>query len=192
MKRSKAKGSSFIEVLVSMLVFGIGILSISAAHGVVKKSDTDSLQRTIATQIAEEAAKKMRINTTALASYITPTGGIGSGNLSKADCNAATVCTPQQIAANDLAELEASLRGSTTTVLNTDGETTSNAGGLIEPTACIAGPAEGVSGIYTIAIAWRGLTPMKNPTTHSCGTSTTSYGNENDLRRVILLSVFIG
>ena len=196
--RHTNRGNSFIEVLVSMLIFSIAVLSITGAHAVVKKNDIDALQRTIASQIAEETAKNMRVNSAALASYLTESTGIGASSLNQTSCTAESPCTPEQIAANDLAHLVETLKGSNSrieTSQDIEGVTvvsSRSTGGLLDAVACISGPANGGNGLYSIAIAWRGITALKNPANHSCGASSDNYGNNNELRRLVFLELFIG
>ena len=104
------------------------------------------------------------------------------------DCSAA--CTDQQIALHDLYQVEQALLGSSEQL---GGQLV---GGVSAPRVCIDGPAGG-SGVYTVAIAWRGLTRLSNPTIHACGTGSGAYdasgGADPDAyRRVLAISTYIG
>jgi len=49
----------------------------------------------------------------------------------------------------------------------------------------------GESGIYTVAIAWRGKAALSNPTASTCGSATGLYGANNEYRRLLVFSTFI-
>jgi hypothetical protein len=64
-----------------------------------------------------------------------------------------------------------------------------NAGGLVNPTACIIGPAAGAAGIFTVTIVWKSNIPIPNPTGYAntfCGYHATDgsgnalYGSATD------------
>jgi hypothetical protein len=62
---------------------------------------------------------------------------------------------------------------------------------MLEPTACITGPAGGIGGDYEVAIAWRGLEEHVNPTIHDCGSDTGKYGDDNEFRHVMVINAFV-
>ncbi|MGD8641726.1 MAG: type IV pilus modification protein PilV [Gammaproteobacteria bacterium] len=189
--KGNCKGFTIVEVLVSIIIFSIGLIGIARLQVVSKQSNYDAVQRVTATTIAEEIIAKMRANTTQLAAYSGNGAGItlGRGSLAtpanKCDSDAST-CTEEQLYEYDLWEIERSLDG--VTEQNTDGD---SVGGLVSPTACINGPAVGGSGLYTIAIVWRGKTALSNPAAHTCGEDTGLYGDNNEYRRLLFFSVYI-
>ena len=68
-------------------------------------------------------------------------------------------------------------------------------GGVSAPRVCIAGP-DGGSGVYTVAIAWRGLTRLSDSTRHACGQGSGAYdaagGAEPDVyRRVLAIDTYL-
>jgi len=195
----RSRGFSLIEALITMFVFAIGILTIAGLQLVSKKANYDAAQRTTASMLANDIAERMRANLStngaALADYVVEE--LGGGTLAQPgqDCTAGT-CTNSQLAAWDLYEWEQSL----------DGATEDNAGGLVEPSACIRSDTVGGGvGVYHIVIAWRGVTPLSNPTLDQnltaanaagCGEGTDKYvdddtGAKDVYRRVIVVSTFI-
>ncbi|MFN2301346.1 MAG: type IV pilus modification protein PilV, partial [Gammaproteobacteria bacterium] len=64
-------------------------------------------------------------------------------------------------------------------------------GGLVDPTACITGPFGGISGVYTVTIAWRGVTPLSNPTADACGEGLDLYGDAEEYRRILVIRTYI-
>jgi len=70
--------------------------------------------------------------------------------------------------------------------------TVSNAGGLVEPRACISDAGGLVPGLVTVAIAWRGVNEMTNPTESDCGEGLGLYGDSDELRRLLVITTFMG
>ena len=185
-------GVGLIEVLVTLVVFSLGMLSLAALQGVAKKANFDALQRTNASLMAYDLLERMRSNRQALASYVNTAdlgGGTRAANVQTValDCrNTDAPCTMEQIASGDLTEWENILDGNMETRAN---EAT---GGLVGATACINGPVAGGSGGYTVVIAWRGIAPMTNQALDPCGAGLGRYGDNDELRRVMVVQTFIG
>jgi type IV pilus assembly protein PilV len=185
-------GVGLIEILVTLVIFSLGMLSLAALQGIAKKANFDALQRTNAALMAYDLLERMRSNNQALASYVNA-GDLGGG-MRASDIQATAVacrnitapCTRDQIAGGDLTEWESILDGNM--------ETRANAptGGLVDATACINGPVLGGSGGYTVVIAWRGVTAMTNAPADPCGAGLGRYGINDELRRVIVVQTFIG
>jgi hypothetical protein len=64
-------------------------------------------------------------------------------------------------------------------------------GGLVEPSACITGPAGGGAGVYAVTIVWRGVTELVDPALNACGAGTGLYGAANAFRRMVVIQTFI-
>ena len=186
-------GFSLIEVLITLFVFSIGLLTVAGLQGISKKANYDAVQRTTATLLAQDIVERMRANSSVadltLADYLAEVGaGIGGnskGGAPATDClNVA--CTSAQLAAFDVWQWEQALDGA--------GEVSAsgnNTGGLVFPTGCITGPAAGVAGTYTIAIAWRGVSELSNPTINACGEGSGAYGTSDEFRRILVIETYI-
>ncbi len=179
----RAQGAGLIEVLIAVLVLAVGLLGMMTLQTTAKRYSHEAAQRSMASAVARDAIERMRSNPTALADYVA-TIGESSITTAPASCNTGT-CTPAQLATRDLYEIELLLDGATERV-TVDG-VTSNAGGLVQPTACITHNAGNVQ----VAIAWRGVEEMTNPTESDCGEATGLYGADNVQRRLLVLSTFI-
>lgn len=196
---SRSRGFSLIEALITLFVFAIGILTIAGLQLVSKKANYDAAQRTTAGMLANDIAERMRANLStngaALEDYLVE--NLGGGTLSQPaqDCTAVT-CSNTELAAWDLYEWEQLL----------DGATEDNAGGLVEPSACIRSDTIGGGvGMYHIIISWRGVNALSNPTIDQgltaagddgCGEGTGKYDDDETnavdvYRRVIVVSTFI-
>ena len=198
-RRHRSRGFSLIEALITLFVFAIGILTIAGLQLISKKANYDAAQRTTAGMLANDITERMRANLSnngaALNDYLVEDLGGGTLSAPGQDCTAAQ-CSSAEMAQWDLYEWEQSL----------DGASESNAGGLVEPNACIrSNNASGGAGMYHIIIAWRGVTPISNPTidqslttAHSegCGEGNAKFvdddtGAKDVYRRVIVITTYI-
>jgi type IV pilus assembly protein PilV len=178
-----------MEVLVSVFVLSIGVLGVGGLQITAKRSNFEATQRATAVALAQDIVERMRSNPNELGIYTD--AGIGrtidGSSMTLVDCS--TDCAPVTLAQYDLYELEQAAGG----VAEQAGG--NNVGGLTLPTACISGP-DGGAGIYTVAIAWRGMTKLSDPVTDACGSGSGKYdtvgGTEADVyRRVLVMQVFI-
>lgn len=183
----RQRGFSLLELLVTVVVFSIGLLAVAGLQTVSKQANFESIQRTSASQIANGFLEDMRTNGDGMAVYLTA-GDLGGGSrgaepapncLGVAECNAA------QKAAHDLWFWEQAIDGN----LETSGG--AGTGGLMLPTMCITGPAGGGAGIYMVSIAWRGTASINNAVANPCGAASGNYGGGNEFRRIIQIPTYI-
>lgn len=181
------RGFTLIEVLITLVIFSIGLLSVAGLQTISKKANFDALQRTTASMLAHDIIERMRANARQLQIYNgNGSNVLGGATLSAANPNCISAsCNQVQLANQDLYEWERSLDGASELV------GTAFAGGLVQPTACIEGPVGGIGGVYTIAIAWRGVTALSNPIIHACGSGTGRYGDSNEYRRILVIQTYI-
>ena len=188
----KSSGFTLIEVMVSIVIFSIGLIGIARLQVVAKQSNYDAVQRVAATSLAQDMLARMRSNHSELGTYVSNNGEtIILGNANAATpantCgNSGNPCSTLQLATHDLWEIERAMIG--IAEQDTDGN---NTGGLVSPTMCITGPAAGTSGVYTVAIAWRGKAALTNSIRSDCGNDRDLYGDANVYRRVIVMETFI-
>lgn len=195
--RRRAAGFTLIEVLITVFVTAVGLLSVAGMQAISKKVGYDAVQRTSATALAQSIAQLMRANPAQRAAYVTADATtLGKGT----DCAAADAdCSAAQVAAYDLYTWGQLLLG--TEVVDDSGAAT---GGLIAPAGCIS--LDAGSGMYVITIAWRGISalpppdassPADAPERSNCGANKAEYddpdssGNDTRMRRVQQLRVFI-
>ena len=186
-RHSQQNGFSLIELLVTVAIFSIGLLSIAALQTVSKSTNFEALQRTAASQVAYGLLEDMRVNGDSAAIYLAA-GELGNnsrGAEPAPNCSAAAPCNSAQLAAHDLWVWEQMIDGN----LETNGG--AGTGGLVLPTLCITGPAGGGAGIYTVTIAWRGTVSITNAVNNPCGAAGGNYGTGNEFRRIIQVPTFI-
>ncbi|QIB66348.1 type IV pilus modification protein PilV [Kineobactrum salinum] len=182
-------GAGLIEVMIALLVFAVGLLGTVALQLTAKKSSFEATQRSIATGLARDIIERMRSNPGQVPAYvIDDVGDTANPVTASATCTqaAAVHCSPGQLAAWDLADWYGLLIGATETV-TVDG-VLANAGGLVEPRACISN----AGGNITVAIAWRGVNEMVDASEAQCGSGKGVYGDDDALRRVLVMTTYIG
>jgi len=193
----RQRGFTIIEVLVSIVIFSIGLIGVARLQVVAKQSNYDAVQRVTATAIAQDILSKLRSNAKELDTYVSNTGSRTiqyDARVSEPTpvCDSANTCTPTQVATHDLWEVLQEING--VSELDSGGNAT---GGLSLATVCISAvdesgnPVSGGSAYYTVAIAWRGKAELTNPTLNTCGDATGFYGASNEYRRLLVMSTFI-
>jgi type IV pilus assembly protein PilV len=182
----RESGFSLIEVLVSTVVFSIGVLGVAGLGAVSKRATFESVQRGQASELAYALLEEMRANKAGIAVYLAA-GTLGHGSLGAEpapDCDV-VVCTAAQFAAHSLWAWERMLD----TGLESSGG--ASTGGLVEPSACIAGPAGGAAGDYVVAVVWRGVTELTDAGLTACGAGSGLYGAGDNMRRMVVVQSFI-
>lgn len=202
-----AHGFTLIEVMVTVFVVAVGLLGVAGLQAYAKKSNFDAVQRTQAAALAQDLIERMRANPGQGADYLTDAGdGISLDAPPPVPTTACTAsssggspaCTPVQVVAFDRYEWSRALFGD---VELSEGEAS---GGLSEPTACVTN-SSAPCGVYTIAIAWRGITPLPPadpddsaaPANNPCGADNAAYddastpGDDARLRRIIVVRTVI-
>ncbi len=203
------RGFTLIEVLVALLVLSFGVLASLGLQVAASSNVQNSSQRLAATNLANDLFSRIRTNFSDSANdqYLLLTqdeelGGAHFATRPSPNCGAlGTTCTPAELAAYDLWEWERLLDGHNK--ITPQGESNVATGGLVDPAACVFGPAAGGAGFYQVVIVWRSTTESVNPVfggtsptpeeanTNSCGNATNQYGPDNVNRRVLSMTTFI-
>lgn len=203
MHNTTSKGFSLIEVMIALFILAVGVLGIIGLQLFAKQSNTEAIQRTAASALASDIVERMRMNKSALPSYIsTQTPVPANTAIPDPDpcSNSVTPCAPAAVAARDLAIWHALISGAAAATAGGD-----NIGGLTHPSACVIQNPDGKDitigqSEYRIVIAWRGTSTLANPTGDTCGNDATvtidgvtvdAYGASNALRRVFILNAKI-
>ncbi len=192
--RRKADGFTLIEILIAMVILSIGILGVTALQLVSKRNNSDAAQQAEAATLVLEMVERMRTNSSsvALAAYVAnePASIRANPPPPEPDCGAAGAnCAPLDLVTYDFAVWERSLAGADERL---GGE---NTGGLLNPVVCVDGPA-GISGTYTVTIAWRGGAALPNDAGVGCGAGAADggerlYGDADEFRRTVSIPAFI-
>lgn len=212
--RRRQSGLTLVEILITVFVLAIGLLGTAMLQFMSKRSNFEAVQRTTATLLAHDIIERMRANYQALDTYAgtleTQLASLGGGTMADEPtptCTAADPCEETaDIARHDLWEWERAIDGAAE--VNED----VNTGGLLLPTAClyslVSAAAEGRSGNYVVAIAWRGPTEMTDPANpispppdpdpYTCGQGSGKYDGADGPttaadthRRVLVVETYI-
>jgi len=181
------RGFSLIELLIALIVFSVGLLSVAGLQTVSKQANFEALQRTSGSQIAYGLLEDMRVNGDAMATYLAA-GEIGGGRRGgepAPNCSGNAVCNAAQKATHDLWFWEQILDG------NLEMNGNAGSGGLVLPTLCVNGPVGGGAGVYIVSIVWRGSASMSNGNASACGSAGGNYGAENEFRRIMQIPTYI-
>lgn len=187
--RARAGGFSLVEVLITTVVLGVGILGVTGLQAVSKRAGFEAVQRSTAAELAYALLEDMRVNPGGLAVYL-GAGDLGGESLGSTEpapsCTAGGAnCTPQEIAAHSLWRWERMLDSG---MEQAGGSAT---GGLVSPTACIAGPAGGGTGDYVVTVVWRGTAELESAGGNGCGAGTGLYGGADEYRRLVVMRSYI-
>jgi len=200
-KKSNQSGFSLLEVLIALLILSIGLLGIAGLQVTSKRTNFEAIQRTTATMLALEMIERMRANAGELDLYtntgagrtfdIHPGGVTGVGT--DANCDG-TDCTAVELAEYDLRQWQEAISG-----IAEQSAASTDTGGLVAATACITGTAVDAtadveSSDVAVAIAWRGMVKLGDPTISTCGQNDADYadgGTQNVFRRVLVFNATI-
>ncbi|CAN5489438.1 N/A [soil metagenome] len=113
---SRARGSTLIEVLVSVLLLSFGLLAMGAMQTYALAMSKTSGHRAMAAMLASEAADLIRANPSGLAAggyevtgYLTDAVGVTAAKAEESKCNF-PACTPSTLSQYDVARLKARIR----------------------------------------------------------------------------------
>ncbi|MEO1201838.1 MAG: type IV pilus modification protein PilV [Pseudomonadota bacterium] len=97
---ARQRGFTLVEVLVSSLVLGIGLVGVAGLQALSLKNTQSAFMRSQATAMAYDLADRMRSNVAGAlgGSYVPASANKVPG------CTTTAGCTPEEIAQNDLAE----------------------------------------------------------------------------------------
>lgn len=145
------RGTSLLEVLVTILILAIGLLGLAGLQARLQVSEMESYQRSQALILLDDMASRIAANRPNALSYATG-NPLGAGN----PCPTGTA-TRQQA---DASAWCAALQGAAET---TGG---SNVGAMVGGRGCVEALPDGSS--YLITVAWQGMSPISAPAP-ACG-----------------------
>lgn len=102
-------GFTLIEVLVSILVLALGLLGLAGLQLTSIKDNVTAYQRSQATQLTYDIIDRIRANSDAVDNYLSTYMKPDVAS-SKSSCLAASGCTSEQMAENDLYEWNQAMR----------------------------------------------------------------------------------
>ena len=146
------RGTSMIEVLVTIVILVIGLLGLAGLQARLQSSEMEAYQRAQALLLLNDMANRIATNRAVAVNYVTGTGSpLGEGMTCPT-----TTSTQQQ---TDSGEWCNALQGA--------GETASGSkvGAMVGGRGCVENIG---GGAYLLTVAWQGLTPVSVPAV-ACG-----------------------
>lgn len=180
---SRQRGTTLIEVLVTMIIIAFGLLGIAALQAKAQVGSIEAYQRAQAVVLLEDLQSRMNGNSAAAASY-TGQGELGTGDSQPADCSTLAVRS-----ARDLCEWSAALKGAAEVKAGLNTGAMTGARGCVD----VVQAADATAGvcrhaIYLVTVSWQGLHPTIAPAA-ACGKN--KYGDDSN-RRAISARVAVG
>ncbi|MDH3419048.1 MAG: type IV pilus modification protein PilV [Gammaproteobacteria bacterium] len=186
--RRGQSGLSLVEILVTTVVFSIGLLGVTGLNAISQRASFEAVQRSVASELAYALLEDLRGNSDALVDYLAA-GDLGRGSRGAEPAptcdDPVAPCTAQQLAIHGLWEWEQALDGALETAAGVA------TGGLLAPTACIGGPVAGDAGVYSVTIVWRAGSELTDLALNNCGAGTGLYGAGNTFRRMVVIQSYI-
>lgn len=186
---SRNAGFTMIEVLITMIILLVGLLSIGALQARAQIAELESYQRAQALILMSDIIDRININRATLNCFRFTTntgsgtpfiGAAGTGHLGTPSCAASTT-EYNDMADETITLLDDLLKGAAETAGG------SNVGAMIGARACVSYdsttelPAKPGTGIYTITVSWQALTDLVAPP-DNCANGL--YGDEKKRRAV--------
>jgi type IV pilus assembly protein PilV len=172
------RGTSLVEVLVTMVVVAVGLLGLAAFQSKAQVGNIESFQRAQAAVLLQDMQSRIENNIGNAAAYVTDSP-LGTGDTLKEDCSTYTAG-----AERDRCEWSQALKGAA------EASGTTKVGAMIGARGCVAqvqveNRAPGVCqpAVYLVSVSWQGMHPTKAPA-QACGKDSTP-GADDTYRRVV-------
>lgn len=172
---SRQRGTSMIEVLVSIVIVVLGLLGLAGLQSHAALAEMESFQRAQAILLLQDMVDRINANRFNAMAYVTSTPA--GSDLGIQDC------TPLVGAPRDLCEWSNALVGAAET--NIGG---SKVGAMIGARGCVQNTVAVMPRQFVVSVVWQGTTPTRAPTT-ACGAG--QYGDEAT-RRALSTTITIG
>lgn len=179
--RARQKGSSMIEVLVSLFIILVALLGLTGLMVQSQAAQFESYQRLQALQLAQDMVSRLTANPKQAACYVTATS-VGTGYSATPTCTGAVAGNAQDRAVKDMTEWDALLKGRAE--LDSGG---TKVGAVLGARGCVtAFNGNGVANEYQVAVAWQGsIASFAPPADIVCGKD--QYGVDTQRRAVSLV-----
>lgn len=146
------RGSSMLEVLVTLVILAIGLLGLAGLQSRLQASEMEAYQRAQALILLDDMASRLATNRGNAVQYITGTASpLGAGMT----CPTDTSTTPNVDAAQWCLALQGAAEASGG----------NRVGAMIGGRGCVENLG---GGTYRVTVAWQGLTPIASPAV-ACG-----------------------
>ena len=165
--RLAQRGVTLLEVLVTVLILGFGLIGLVGLQTKVQIAQADAYQRAQAVLLVEDMANRISANRVNAASYVTTTP-LGTGDSQPSSCSGLAG------AALDACEWSAQLHGAA------EQSAAGSVGAMIGARGCIAKVGANPP-VYQVTVAWQAMTDLGTPSL-PCGAG--SYAGEPRRRAI--------
>ncbi len=179
-------GFTMLEILVSLLILLVGLLGLAGLLVTVQQGEVEAYQRKQAMILLQDMIDRMTSNPLSAECYAFTTNvssgspWLGTGFGGSFVCGAGSAAQ-QARASADLQAWHNALLGVSEKLGS------ANVGAIIDARGCVTSPA---SGLYTVSVAWRGLSGTLAPAAaYTCAKN--QYSGDETLRRVISVTIRI-
>lgn len=193
------RGFSLLEVLITIILISVGLLGLAGLKVRAHVAELESYQRAQALVLVSDMVERVRLSRAnascfAISTASSGTPFYGNGSSGFANCSAGTLAQ-NTLADSSKEEWDQLLLGSSET--QTSGGVTTNVGAMIGARGCVSyssateitnattGVAMSGTGVYTVSVAWQGMSDTVANNTNLCATG--NYGSEAK-RRVVATS----
>ena len=191
-----ARGFSLIEVLVTLVIVSMGLLGLAGLKARAHVAELEAYQRAQALVLMSDMVERVRLSRVNGSCFAITTADVGSpfygtGSAAFANC-AAGNSAQNTLAGQSMTEWDSLLKGSSET-----SAAGASVGAMIGARGCVSynsateianvttGVAMSSTGVFTVSVAWQGMSDTVANTTDMCGTG--NYGGEGK-RRVVTTS----
>lgn len=175
-QRSRIRGVTMIEVLITIVILTIGLLGVAGLQARMQLAEVESYHRSHAIVLLQDIVARVAANRRNAMNYVTATP-LGTGN-------ALQNCIGLTGSALDLCQWNNALLGAAET--SSGGQ---QVGAMIGARGCISNVSATMPREFTVAVAWQGVTPTVASTATTCGQGL--YGDEQT-RRALVARIKIG
>lgn len=181
--RGRARGTTLIEVLVTLVLVAFGLLGIGALQAKMQVGTLESYQRAQGVVLLEDMSARINASAATAASHVLA-APVGTDDTQPDDCGALAAGAPRNIC-----EWSKSLKGAA------ELKGASKVGAMIGARGCVdlvqaEDATTGVCrpGVYLVSVAWQGM-HATSPSALACASGL--YGDDSN-RRVISVRVTVG
>ena len=181
-RSSTQRGSSLIEVLITLVILLIGLLGLVGSMVQSQRSQMESYQRVQALLVLQDMVNRINSNRKAALCYAVTIGTDGTPYFGTS-ASAATTCTAVTVppltteqkaqAVRDMTEWNSLLLGSAEKSAGSD------AGAMVGARGCVSRVS---AGVYEVSVVWQGNGKTAPPAGVSCGSGL--YGDDAQRRGV--------
>jgi len=152
---SSVRGVSLIEVLITIVIFAIGLLGLAGLQMRLQSSEIESYQRTHALILLEDMASRMTANRANASTYVTAAANpLGAGDSQPTACAGSGHDF-------DVCQWSNALKGA-----SEQSASSNNVGAMIGARGCVEDLGTGDQ--FLVTVVWQGLTPISAPAS-GCG-----------------------